>query len=173
MDYFKLSLMRGRIAGVLAVASAFLLCFSRAFAEAPIGLGARGVSVSYAMSNALHLDVRDALGRPVSRSLIQKELKVSEARGRARASFFSSLPKARAISFFIECVWKLPIFSWGASLFKAGAGVWALPVSKKRSLLARWLLLMWIPILSGVFFISCLTSFHREVSYLNFSVLRC
>ena len=170
---YKSFLMRGRIAGVLAVAFAFLLCFSRAFAETPVGLKAQGVSVSYAVANALHLDVRDALGRPVSPSLIQKELKVSEARGRARTSFFSSLPKARAISFFIECVWKLPIFSWGASLFKAGARVWALPVSKKRSLLARRLLLGWLPIFSGVFLISCLISFHREVSYLDFSVLRC
>ncbi len=172
MDYFKLSLTRRRIAGVLAVASAFLFLSARAFAEVPIGLGAQGVSVSYAVANALHLDVRDALGRPVSRSLIQKELKISEARARSRTSFFSSLPKARAISFFIECVWKLPIFSWGASLFEARARVWALPVSRKRPLLARGLL-RWISIFSGVFFVSCLISFHREVSYLNFSVLRC
>ncbi len=169
-----LLLPRALVAGVFPKAqrgrSAFGL--DRVFYDVPVGLSAEGVSISYALHNAFHLDVRDALGRPVSAPLIRKEIKTSQAAARAHAAL-SSLTQARRISFFLECIWKISVFSWGLSTFKTLARVWALPAPKKRDLsvvLRPW---PWNIIAVGFLLGSCCLSFIKEVSHRNFSALLC
>ncbi len=162
---------RGRAAFVFA-AGFFFLALPRAFSEAPVGLNAQGVSVNYALHNFLHVDVRDALGRPVSAPLIRKEIKISQAKSRARAAF-SSLPKSREVSFFLECIWKISVFSWGLSTFKTLARVWALPAPKKRDWTLLFRLLMWNLLMAFAGSLLKRMSFFKEVSHRNFTLLLC
>ncbi len=171
MIEFKRYLRRGHAAFVFA-AGLFFLALPRAFSEVPVGLSAQGVSLRYALHNFLHVDMRDATGRPVSAPLIRKEIKISQAKSRARAAF-SSLPKARQVSFFLECLWRISIFSWSLSTFKTLARVWALPAPKKRDWTALFRLLMWDLLVLGAFLALNSLSFFKEVSHRNFAILLC
>lgn len=66
-------------------------------AEAPVGLDADGVNPMAAVDNRMGLDVRDALGRPVSGRLVLEQLKSASAARAAANAFSSRLPRARII----------------------------------------------------------------------------
>lgn len=71
-------------------------------AETAAGLDAQGVDPRAAVENAWGLDVRDELGRPVSREQVLADLKGATVKRAAANSFTSSLPKARAVLAAIE-----------------------------------------------------------------------
>lgn len=66
-------------------------------AETAVGLDARGVDPMAAVDNRMGLDVRDALGRPVSGQAVLSELKKASLARTAEASYATALPKARAV----------------------------------------------------------------------------
>jgi len=79
-----------------------LLVGGRARAETAVGLDARGVDPIAAVNNPLGLDVRDALGRPVSAHVVLDELKRAEVARAAETSYSSHLPKAKAVLASLE-----------------------------------------------------------------------
>lgn len=79
-------------------------------AETAVGLDARGVDPMAAVDNRLGLDVRDALGRPVSGQAVLNELKKASVARVAQTAFGTGLPKAKTI---------LPALDMAA-----GAAVW-------------------------------------------------
>jgi hypothetical protein len=79
-----------------------LLAGGRARAETAVGLDARGVDPMAAVNNQDGLDVRDALGRPVSAQVVLDQLKRAEAARAAQNSYSSSLPKANAVLSSLE-----------------------------------------------------------------------
>ncbi len=73
-----------------------------AYAEpAPVGLEAQGVD-PWAALHSRDLDVRDAFNRPVSRRLIEGQIKAASSGARDSVSFFSRLPKARSVLVSLE-----------------------------------------------------------------------
>ena len=168
------ALLAARAAFFFAVGVVFFSCPRRAFSANLIGLGAPGVDAVYALHNPLRLDMRDALGRPVSSRLIQTQLKTVAALSRAQLEFFSALPRAKEVSFFLECLWTLSSAtlalptSW--PLFDS---LWALPAPKRQDLrvLARVLFILFQ--ITGVLSFVCAASFSKETSHRNFSLLRC
>ncbi|MDE2491018.1 MAG: hypothetical protein KGM24_09220 [Elusimicrobia bacterium] len=73
------------------------LTVARARAETPVGLGAQGVDPMAAVDNRQGLDVRDALGRPVTAGAVLRDLKRAEAARTAQNAYASALPQARRI----------------------------------------------------------------------------
>ena len=84
-------------------------------AERAVGLDAQGVDPMSALSNPSGLDVRDALGRPVSARLVASELKQAQAKAASEAAFASRLPKAAAIAAMLEMIETLRLFLKGGS----------------------------------------------------------
>jgi hypothetical protein len=80
----------------LFLALAFLV-LGRARAETSVGLDARGVDPIAAVNNPLGLDVRDALGRPVSAGVVLAEMKKAQAARTAETAYESGLPKAKTV----------------------------------------------------------------------------
>ena len=66
-------------------------------AETAVGLDARGVDPMAAVDNRQGLDVRDALGRPVSGQTVLAELKRASAARVEQNAYASALPKARTV----------------------------------------------------------------------------
>lgn len=66
-------------------------------AELAAGLDARGVDPRVAVENKWGLDVRDELGRPVTREQVLADLKGAAVKRAADNAYASSLPKARAV----------------------------------------------------------------------------
>ena len=106
-------------------------------AEAPVGLDADGVNPMAAVDNRMGLDVRDALGRPVSGRLVLEQLKSAWAARAAANSFSSRLPRARFIlpalelaagcgAWLLQLADALPSAAAVASLLTAGPKVSAL-----------------------------------------------
>ena len=71
-------------------------------AETPAGLDAQGVDPRAAVDNKYGLDVRDELGRPVTREKVLSDLKGAAVAKAADNAYTSSLPKARAILSALE-----------------------------------------------------------------------
>lgn len=79
-----------------------LLAGVRARAETAVGLDARGVDPMAAVDNSQGLDVRDALGRPVSAQFVLQDLKRAQVARAAETSYTSALPKAKAVLASLE-----------------------------------------------------------------------
>ena len=79
-----------------------LFAGGHARAETAVGLDARGVDPMAAVSNPLGLDVRDALGRPVSAKVVLDQLKRAEVARAAETAYTSALPKAKAVLASLE-----------------------------------------------------------------------
>ncbi len=92
----------------LFLALALLSAYARA--ETPVGLDAKGVDPMAAVDNRMGLDVRDALGRPVSAQVVLEQLKQAQAARAAQNAYASSLPKARTVLPALELA--------------AGLGIW-------------------------------------------------
>lgn len=71
-------------------------------AETPVGLEAQGVDAQAALQSPADLDLRDELGRPISRTLLARDLKTAAAEASADSAFASRLPAARAIARVLE-----------------------------------------------------------------------
>lgn len=101
-----------------------------AAAERAVGLEAQGVDPAFALENPLELDVRDELGRPVRRSVIERQLKASQVSAEARAAEASALPQAAAMVRWLADF--QPLWSWfGLPRPDAGGGEsWALPAGR-------------------------------------------
>lgn len=86
---------------------ALALFAGAARAEAPVGLDARGVDPMTAVDNRMGLDVRDALGRPVSAQAVLKELKQASVARVIQTAYATALPKAKlvlpALEFAVGC----------------------------------------------------------------------
>ncbi len=76
---------------------ALSLLTGAARAETAVGLGARGVDPMAAVSNPLGLDVRDALGRPVTAQAVLRDVKQAAVTRTVETAYASTLPKARLI----------------------------------------------------------------------------
>ena len=79
-----------------------ILAGGRARAETAVGLDARGVDPIAAVNNPLGLDVRDALGRPVTAAAVLEDLKRAQVARAAETSYTSRLPKAKAVLASLE-----------------------------------------------------------------------
>ena len=90
-------------------------------AETAAGLDAQGVDPRVAVENRLGLDVRDALGRPVTREQVLTDLKGAAVARAAQNSYTSSLPKARAVLSALE------LLAEAAAAFRMAATGFALP----------------------------------------------
>jgi hypothetical protein len=102
-------------------------------AETAVGLDARGVDPMAAVDNRLGLDVRDALGRPVSGQEVLSELKNAAVARTAENTYASALPKARIILPSLEIA--LSRFLSLVSVAEAvpGRSAWAaLPVPRPK-----------------------------------------
>ena len=128
--------MRSRLAGawVLGLAACTLCAAQPLFAERAVGLEARGVDPRAALHNPHGLDVRDALGRPVSARLVRQQIKAAAAEAAASPSSYSSaLPQAKAWTRAMEMLeaprdsLRLP---WSGPLHNTQ---WALPVAPKQT----------------------------------------
>lgn len=86
----------------LFLALALAVMAGPAAAETAVGLDARGVDPMAAVSNDWGLDVRDELGRPVSREKVLGELKQASAARAAANAFTSRLKHAAALFSAIE-----------------------------------------------------------------------
>ncbi len=169
-----LSQLSARVAFIFAASVVFFALGRPAFCEVPIGLSARGVDATYSLHNPFHLDMRDALGRPVSSRLVQKELKTAGAKARAKTQFFSALPKAKAVAFFMECLWKISSATLAMpSSWPVFGSLWALPAPGKQDLRVFERLLFSLFQVAGIFLSFFAVSFCKETSHRNFSLLRC
>ena len=81
-----------------------LLVGGRARAESAVGLDARGVDPIAALNNSQGLDVRDALGRPVTAQAVLADLKKAAVARAAETSYTSHLPKAKSVLASLEAV---------------------------------------------------------------------
>jgi hypothetical protein len=81
---------------------ALALLVGAARAERSVGLDAVGVDPLAAVDNSQGLDVRDALGRPVSGQAVLTELKKAAVARAAQVAAISNLPKARVILPMLE-----------------------------------------------------------------------
>jgi hypothetical protein len=86
-------------------------------AETAAGLDAQGVDPRVAVENRLGLDVRDALGRPVTREQVLIDLKGAAVTRAAQNSYTSSLPKAQAILSALELLAEAAAFRMAATGF--------------------------------------------------------
>lgn len=176
MDQKKERFLRlgARVAFVFAAGVVFFACPRPGFSVTVVGLGAPGVDVAYSLNNSFHLDMRDALGRPVSSNLVQEQLKTLAAQSRAKIEFFSSLPKAKAISFFLECLWTLSSATLAHPLsWPFFDSLWALPAPKRQDLGVWTRVLFALFQIAGVLSFVCAVSFYKETSHRDFSLLRC
>jgi hypothetical protein len=71
-------------------------------AERSVGLDAQGVDPLAALHNDQGLDVRDALGRPVSGEKVSSELSQASAKRATTAAYASALPKAKLFAALLE-----------------------------------------------------------------------
>jgi hypothetical protein len=79
-----------------------LLVGGRARAETAVGLDARGVDPIAAVNNPQGLDVRDALGRPVTARAVLADIKKAEVVRAAETAYTSGLPKAKSVLASLE-----------------------------------------------------------------------
>lgn len=100
---------------------ALALLAPAARAEISAGLDAQGVDPRAAIENTYGLDVRDELGRPVTREQVLADLKGTAVTRAARNSFTSSLPKARAILSALE------LLAEAGAAFRLAATAFSLP----------------------------------------------
>lgn len=123
--------------GVTAALLVFgLLLAAPAKAERAVGLNARGVDPLVALHNDQGLDVRDALGRPVSAALVQKQLKAAALGRIAQAAALSNLPKAEKYLVYLEFALAFPAALHAVRRFVAAPDSWALPVKTRSPLWA-------------------------------------
>lgn len=119
----------------LSVAAALLISASSARparAERAVGLEAEGVDPMAALHNEQGLDVRDALGRPVSAAVIVRQLKAASIARIVQAAATSSLPKARLFAVVLEFALAAEAALRLPHGFEPAPESWALPV-KPRS----------------------------------------
>lgn len=90
-------------------------------AETAAGLDAQGVDPRTAVENKYGLDVRDALGRPVTSAKVLSDLKGAAVKRAADNSFISRLPKARAVLSALE------LLADAAAAFRLTAATLAFP----------------------------------------------
>jgi hypothetical protein len=83
--------------GLFFALALLILGAGRARAETAVGLDARGVDPMAAVDNSSGLDVRDALGRPVSGAAVLAELKKAAVARAAETAYASPLPRAKAV----------------------------------------------------------------------------
>jgi hypothetical protein len=131
------------------LAALALACLARtARAERAVGLEAQGVDPLAAIHNPHHLDVRDALGRPVSAELVSQQLGLAGKTRSTLASFASKLPRARLFSALAEFFARAPFSalsspkSWTPHKRHFAAAPHSLPDLKVLLLLAAFLSVM-------------------------------
>jgi len=90
-------------------------------AETAAGLDAQGVDPLVAVENRWGLDVRDMLGRPVTREQVLSDLKGTTVKRAADNAFTSSLPRARAVLSALE------LLADAAAAFRLAATGFAFP----------------------------------------------
>jgi hypothetical protein len=103
----------------LFLALALLAQASRA--ETAAGLDAQGVDPRTAIENKWGLDVRDTLGRPVTREQVLSDMKGATVKRAAANAFTSSLPKAVAVLSALE------LLAEAAAAFRMATAGFALP----------------------------------------------
>ena len=90
-------------------------------AETAAGLDAQGVDPRAAIENKWGLDVRDELGRPVTREKVLADLKGATVKRAAANAFTSSLPKAQAVLSALE------LLAEAAAAFRMAGDLLAIP----------------------------------------------
>jgi hypothetical protein len=119
---------------------ALILLGAAARAETPVGLDAKGVDPMAAVNNRDRLDVRDALGRPVSAKVVLEQLKKAEAARSAQNAYSSVLPKAKTVLPALELAASLGVWLVQLADPAAPSQVWAalpLPSPKAAYVLRR------------------------------------
>jgi hypothetical protein len=90
-------------------------------AESAAGLDAQGVDPRTAIENRWGLDVRDTLGRPVTREQVLSDFKGATVKRAADNAFMSSLPRARAVLSALE------LLAEAAAAFRMATSGFSLP----------------------------------------------
>src|SRR5688500_7143134 len=88
----------------------FMTAASAATAEMPVGLEAQGVDPWASLHNTQKLDVRDELGRPVSASVIESQMKAIAVEKAADDTYASRLAEARGVVRWVELL--AAVFAW-------------------------------------------------------------
>lgn len=131
-------------------------------AEPAAGLDAKGVDPLAAVDNRWGLDVRDALGRPVSGRKVLAEIKGAAVARAASNAFASRLPKAAAVLPFLEMLARTAAFlRLGLADGPMLAAVAGLPGSRPR-----------IPLLWLILQAAAATMLFRRLPGLRFSPCR-
>jgi hypothetical protein len=141
--------------------------------ERAVGLEARGVDPSAALHNPAGLDVRDALGRPVSARVIESQLKAARAEASAEAAFSSRLPQARAMARALEYWEGLKVAFGTPSPILPWSELWALPGPKSASKAGLPLMVVLAAILLSHGSVRCRSLFLPRASSGAPLVLRC
>jgi hypothetical protein len=101
-------------------------------AEIAAGLDAQGVDPRAAIENSWGLDVRDELGRPVTREKVLADLKSAAVKRAADNSFTSALPRARAVLSALELLADAAVFHFTVPRFRLPAALAALPGGRPK-----------------------------------------
>jgi len=112
---------------LMAVLMAIVASASRA--EQAVGLEAQGVDPWAALST--DLDVRDELGRPVRREVIERQLSESGLKSAEGASVFSALPRLKSLLRFLAAAAPLRAWFGGAREGAGGRATYALAPTRK------------------------------------------
>lgn len=114
---------------LVAVLMAILASASRA--EDAVGLEAQGVDPWAAFLNRQDLDVRDELGRPVRREVIERQLRGAGLEAARASSIFSGLPKLKAVLSLLAAA--VPLRAWFGAVRAgaAGRGVFAVEPGRR------------------------------------------
>ena len=121
---------RDCLLGVLA--AALLTCAPGLSAEQPVGLEAQGVDPWAALRNPAGLDVRDALGRPVSVKVIESQLTAARAEAAAQDAFASRLPQARVLARLLDRLEAFQLFLAAAASSLPWRRMFALPAGSRQ-----------------------------------------
>lgn len=100
-------------------------------AERAVGLDAQGVDPLVSLSNPGNLDVRDALGRPVSAELVAAQVKQARAKAASEAAFASKLPQAAAVAALLEMLQALRLTLRGGAAGLPLQRLFALPLTSR------------------------------------------
>lgn len=134
-----------RLTLIAALALVFLGAMGgAAYAGGEVGIEAQGVSPWAVLHNRWNLDIRDAMNRPVSRRLVESQLKAAATREVVENTYASRLPKARAMAAVLEVVRLVPSVWRGVAALPPHRSIWALPLGRRgapRILMAALFLL--------------------------------
>lgn len=141
-------------------------------AAGEVGVEAQGVSPWAVLHNRWNLDVRDAKNRPVSRRLVESQLKAAASRQAVENTYASRLPKARAMAAVLQVI-RLAQWALRAVLPPPLPEAWAPPMGRRGAAKISWTALFLLPAIFFMAFLSLQSCTIGRPAFAAPLVLRC